>query len=346
MNKKVNLENFDIKTKFSIPEQRENLTSGESISNSFGKIEKVIEDLKDVAFSGDYNDLINKPKPGTGGGDANIDDTVIAKDSTWSSDKIHKETAKWIGTQEEFERVKDTLEDNTIVYITDEEEAIIVKNTYSKEELDTKFSNITNTLNNKTSTSDFDTHTSNTDIHVSVEEKNVWNNKSNFSGNYEDLDNKPTIPTNVSELTNDSNYQTNEDITNSLSNYQTKTDDDITADDKNIVSNINILNSSSHTHSNKEILDTITDEKITEWNNKTSVTKVSELTNDANYQTDTQVDSAVSSSMGTIMNTVNPMINSIQENKVDKLEYNTFKNNVSRVLYDESTKTLKLFNGL
>ena len=46
MNKKVNLENFDIKTKFSIPEQRENLTSGESISNSFGKIEKVIEDLK------------------------------------------------------------------------------------------------------------------------------------------------------------------------------------------------------------------------------------------------------------------------------------------------------------
>ena len=95
MNKKVNLENFDIKTKFSIPEQRENLTSGESISNSFGKIEKVIEDLKDVAFSGDYNDLINKPKPGTGsGGNANIDDTAISTDSTWSSDKIHKETAK------------------------------------------------------------------------------------------------------------------------------------------------------------------------------------------------------------------------------------------------------------
>ena len=46
------------------------------------------------------------------------------------------------------------------------------------------------------------------------------------------------------------------------------------------------------------------------------------------------------------MNTVNPMINSIREDKVDKLEYNTFKNNVSQVLYDESTKTLKLFNGL
>ena len=91
MIKKVNLENFDIKTRFSVPEQRENLTSGESINKSFGKIEKVIEDLKDVAFSGDYNDLINKPKPGTGsGGNANIDDTAISTDSTWSSDKIHK----------------------------------------------------------------------------------------------------------------------------------------------------------------------------------------------------------------------------------------------------------------
>ena len=34
MIKNVNLENFDIKTKFSVPEQRENLTSGESISKS------------------------------------------------------------------------------------------------------------------------------------------------------------------------------------------------------------------------------------------------------------------------------------------------------------------------
>lgn len=35
-----------------------------------------------------------------------------------------------------------------------------------------------------------------------------WNNKSNFSGNYNDLSNKPTIPSKTSDLTNDSGYIT------------------------------------------------------------------------------------------------------------------------------------------
>lgn len=39
-----------------------------------------------------------------------------------------------------------------------------------------------------------------------------WNNKSNFSGSYNDLTNKPTIPTNTSQLTNDSNYVKNNDV--------------------------------------------------------------------------------------------------------------------------------------
>ena len=36
-----------------------------------------------------------------------------------------------------------------------------------------------------------------------------WNNKSTFSGNYNDLTNKPKIPSKVSELTNDSGFTTN-----------------------------------------------------------------------------------------------------------------------------------------
>lgn len=39
-----------------------------------------------------------------------------------------------------------------------------------------------------------------------------WNNKSNFSGNYNDLSNKPTIPTELSELNNDEGFITEDDI--------------------------------------------------------------------------------------------------------------------------------------
>ncbi len=336
MIKKVNLENFDIKTRFSVPEQRENLTSGESINKSFGKIEKVIEDLKDVAFSGDYNDLINKPKPGTGsGGNANIDDTAISTDSTWSSDKIHKETAKWVGTREEFERVKDTLEDNTIVYITDDEELIIVNESYSKEEIDNK-------LSNKVNNTDFISHTDNANIHVSLEEKTKWDNKSDFNGSYTSLTDKPTIPKTWTG--------TQAEFDEVKSTLETGTIVYITDDETAIDNTIYELNKNSHTHSNKDVLDTITTDKVNEWNSKTSVTKVSELDNDSNYQTDTQVSNivsnATSSAVGSVMNTVNSSINNLQESKLDKTDFNTFKTNVSSVEYNESTKTLKLFNNI
>lgn len=59
-------------------------------------------------------------------------------------------------------------------------------------------------------------HTANTSIHVTSAEKTTWNNKSDFSGDYNDLTNKPTIPTvptNISDFTNDAGYITNADIT-------------------------------------------------------------------------------------------------------------------------------------
>jgi hypothetical protein len=51
-------------------------------------------------------------------------------------------------------------------------------------------------------------HTSDNTIHVTEEEKNAWNSKSDFSGNYDDLNGKPTVPTKTSELTNDSGFLT------------------------------------------------------------------------------------------------------------------------------------------
>lgn len=49
-------------------------------------------------------------------------------------------------------------------------------------------------IGNKANTADLTSHTGNTTIHVTETEKAIWNAKSDFSGNYNDLTNKPTIP--------------------------------------------------------------------------------------------------------------------------------------------------------
>lgn len=51
-----------------------------------------------------------------------IDDTDIVNDKTWSSSKINKSIPKtWVGTMTEYEQVKNTLDDDTIIYKTDSE---------------------------------------------------------------------------------------------------------------------------------------------------------------------------------------------------------------------------------
>lgn len=48
--------------KFSEAETRENINTGESTATMFGKIKKWFADLKNIAFTGDYSDLLNPPK--------------------------------------------------------------------------------------------------------------------------------------------------------------------------------------------------------------------------------------------------------------------------------------------
>lgn len=49
-------------------------------------------------------------------------------------------------------------------------------------------------ISGKVNVSDLTAHTGNTTVHITAAERTAWNNKSNFSGNYNDLTNKPTIP--------------------------------------------------------------------------------------------------------------------------------------------------------
>lgn len=83
-------------------------------------------------------------------------------------------------------------------------------------ELPTKTSDLTND-------SGFITEYTETDPTVPSHVKNItqanitsWNNKSDFSGNYNDLSNKPTIPTKTSDLTNDSRFVNEQTLESSI----------------------------------------------------------------------------------------------------------------------------------
>lgn len=107
-----------------------------------------------------------------------------------------------------------------------------------------------------------------------------WNNKSTFSGSYNDLTNKPTIPTvpsNLSSFTDDlgsspththSQYLTeHQDISGKVDKEAGKglSSNDFTTTYKN---NVDSNTSARHTHSNKTVLDGISSSDITNWSEK------------------------------------------------------------------------------
>lgn len=87
------------------------------------------------------------------------------------------------------------------------------------------------------------THINDTIRHITSAERNLWNTVSKKSDNghvhsYNELSNKPSIPTKTSELNNDTGFITQKEIDTSQ----------------------------NHTHSNKSILDKITQSLIDSWN--------------------------------------------------------------------------------
>ena len=112
---------------------------------------------------------------------------------------------------------------------------------------------LTTELNTKANKSELHSH-SNKSVLDGITSSKIteWNNKSTFSGNYNDLTNKPTIPTLNGYATEQ--YVNEEikkiDVTEQLTDYAKK--------------------SELHSHSNKSVLDGITSSKITEWDNKST----------------------------------------------------------------------------
>lgn len=115
------------------------------------------------------------------------------------------------------------------------------------------------------------THRTVTDI-----EKQTWNNKSDFSGSYNDLTDKPTIPSKLSELTNDSGYAKKSEVTQDIAGHNTEptSHNDIRVLIKNLTDRLNTLANSddvtldqmsevvAYIKNNKTLIDGITTSKV------------------------------------------------------------------------------------
>lgn len=102
-----------------------------------------------------------------------------------------------------------------------------------------------------------------------------WDNKSEFSGNYLDLENKPTIPNKVSQLTNDRNFATEDFVVEkvaeaSLSGGEVDLSHLATKEELYLKSDLDHTHTELHTHSNASALNAISSSKISEWDSKST----------------------------------------------------------------------------
>ena len=151
-------------------------------------------------------------------------------------------------------------------------------------------------------------HVTNTDIHVTAEDKARWDagSGSGFSGDYNDLINKPTIPSKTSDLTNDSGFINQLKTINNESligtgnitiegsdfsgSYNDLTDkptipsktSDLT-NDSGFISQIKTINNESLIGTGNLTIDTFSGDYDDLTNKPTIPTKTSDLTNDSNF---------------------------------------------------------------
>ena len=201
---------------------------------------------KPILFSGKYIDLLDKP-------------TIPSKTSELTNDSNFVDTIA-LATKANLTHSHSysDLEDKPILF------SGAYKDLTGKPTIPTKISELTNDSSFAT-TSQLNTelnkkaNTSHTHVYSDILDAPV-----SFSGNYEDLINKPTIPTKVSDLENDENFATTSQLNSGL----------------------NTKANSTHTHSYTELEDTPTlfSGNYNDLLNKPKIpTVVSDLTNDLNF---------------------------------------------------------------
>ena len=237
-----------------------------------------------------------------------VDDAIDFLEKVQLSDEMPTDAGviMWVNTSEDMEmtsipRINDKVVSSTTIWTSERiDKQITNKIAQAKleeEEID---------LSNYATKDELHEHTNKTLLDELTEEMvSNWNNKSEFDGDYDSLINKPTIPsieglasedyvntyveeaikdiptvpTKLSEFTNDSNF-----ISEIPSEYITETE---LEEKKYLTEHQDLSNYATkdelHEHSNKTVLDIITEETVSNWNNKSEFSgNYNDLTNKPN----------------------------------------------------------------
>ena len=138
-------------------------------------------------------------------------------------------------TQSEYDALSDAEKNNPLYVwnITDAEE-IDVNTLATKQELNSKANSNHNHDSSYALKSSEHSHSNKSVLdQITTEKVNSWNGKSNFSGSYNDLTNKPSIPTKTSQLTNDSNFATQSHVTSEINSAKNVVDKYIVEGNRN-----------------------------------------------------------------------------------------------------------------
>ena len=223
----------------------------------------------------------------------NYDDTEIRNKLNNKSDKGHRHDYSEISNTPTIPSIEGLA---TEIYV----DTKIAEAQLSGGEIDLSGYVTKDELNNKADKTELHSHNNKNILDGITQDKiSSWDNKSDFSGKYEDLENPPIIPT-VDVNKNYVDTQLNKKV-DKKNGYSLIADTEIQRlanvdnyDDTEIRSTLNSKANKTdlHSHSNKTVLDGITSTKIREWNNKSNFSgKYEDLENPPIIPT---VDSALS----------------------------------------------------
>lgn len=183
-------------------------------------------------------------------------------------------------------------------------------------------------------------HIADSSVHVNLEERSRWDNKSDFSGFYADLQDAPNIMEDMSGEVVYTDELGNIILKINESGLETTqiTTDNVIVGSTNLITEIDILNSIFSSHKNNTDIH-ITPDDRTNWNEKASIDyvdeKIADVVNSAPETLNTL--NELASALGNDENFAVTVTNSLAE-KANKTDLDVLKNELGESIVSESNE--------